>query len=272
MIKPATAGRICYGAAITEMGLQTIYVRDFPYMLLPPNHTSAPALVALAYIFGALFAFAGACIVLEMQTRLVTVVLGTLLLLVFFGYYIPYQFLAAARYMHFGEWENAAKELALAGGAWVIAGAYPEKGEKTFAGFWGKLLPCGTVIFAITILSFGIDHYLYAKQAADYVPAWIPYHLFWLYFTGTALLASAIAIMLNVKRGLAAGLLSAMVLTWFVSLHIPRVIVSAPADRDDELTSAILALGYAGIALVIAGDAYRRAVTSRPYGRLWQTR
>jgi uncharacterized membrane protein len=260
MIKPVTAGRICYGAALTEMGLQTIYVRDFPYMLLPPNHTSATGLPALAYVFGALFAFAGACIVFGKKTRLVAFILGTLLLLVFFGYYIPYQFLAAGRYMHFGEWENAAKELALAGGAWVIAGAYPGKGEKPFAGFWGKLLPCGTVIFAITILSFGIDHYLYAKQAADYVPAWIPYHLFWLYFTGTALLASAVAIMLNVKRGLAAALLGAMILAWFVSLHIPRVIVSAPAGRGDELTSAILALAYGGIALIIAGNAYRQAV------------
>ncbi len=56
MVNLTTAGRIIFGAAIAEIGLQTMYVRDFPYMLLPPNHTSVPGLVPLAYVFGAMFA------------------------------------------------------------------------------------------------------------------------------------------------------------------------------------------------------------------------
>ena len=83
----------------------------------------------------------------------------------------------------------------------------------------------------------------------------MPDHAFCLYFTGTALLASAIAIILNVKRGLAALLLGAMIITWFVSLHIPRVIVSSAAGIGGEVTSAMLALAYGGIAFVIAGGA-----------------
>jgi uncharacterized membrane protein len=220
-----TAGRIIFGAAIAEIGLQTMYVRDFPYMLLPPNHTSVPGLVPLAYVFGAMFALAGVCIVLNKKTRLVGGLLGLLLLLVFLCYHVPYQFLAANNYLHFGEWENAAKELAFVGGAWVIAGAYLQKDEKPLTGFLSKLIPCGTIIFSITILSFGIDHYLGGKDAAGYVPSWIPWHVFWIYFTGTALIVSSIAIILNIKRALAATLLGAMILTWFVVLHIPRVIV-----------------------------------------------
>ena len=146
-----------------------------------------PGIAYLAYLFGTLFALAGICILFERQTRLASALLGALLLSVFCFYFIPYELLATKNYMHFGEWENSAKELALAGGALVIAGCYTEKPTGSFL---AKLISCGTVIFSITIFSFGIDHYLSAKEAADYVPSWAPYHVFCIYFTGTALFAS----------------------------------------------------------------------------------
>ena len=68
------------------------------------------------------------------------------------------------------------------------------------------------------------------------------------------------AIILNIKRGLAAALLGAMILVWFLSLHVPRVVLSVAADRGDEITSAIIALAYGGIAWVIAGKAYRTKI------------
>jgi hypothetical protein len=157
--------------------------------------------------------------------------------------------------MHYGAWENSAKELALAGGAFVIAGCFPGKNESSIIRFLGRLMPFGAIIFAITIVSFSIDHFLYAKEAADYVPSWIPYHLFWMYFAGIALLGSGIAILLKIKTGLFAFLLGIMIFLWFVSLHTPRVIVAPAADMADEITSAFLALAYSGIAFVIAGNA-----------------
>ncbi len=157
--------------------------------------------------------------------------------------------------MHFGDWENAAKELALAGGAFVIAGCFPEKNESPLTRFLGKLIPFGAALFPITIISFSIDHFLYAKEAQGYVPSWIPYHLFWMYFAGAALLGSGIAIILKIRTGLIAALLGAMIFIWFISLHIPRVIASPVADLGGEVTSAILALAYSGTAFVIAGTA-----------------
>jgi uncharacterized membrane protein len=254
-------GRIFYGISIAEIGLQTIYYHDFPYMMLPPNHSAVPGIVVLAYIFGALFTLTGACIVFEKKTRLAALLLGGVLLLIFCFYYIPYQFMAASRFMHFAEWENSAKELALAGGAFVVAGLFPGKDGNPITGFLGKRIHYGVILFAITILSFGIDHFVYGKDAAGYVPAWIPYRVFWIYFAGAALLASAIGIILNIKRALAATLLGAMVFTWFIILHIPYVINATCADRAGEITSAIIALAYCGIAFMIAGIAFRRAST-----------
>ena len=248
-------GRIFYGSAISETGLQTIYYHDFPYWLLPPKHSWIPGLVPLAYISGALLIVAGACIIFEKKIRPVALLLAAVLLLIFCFCYIPYQFTAASRYLHLLQWENAEKELAFASGAFVIAGCYLEKNENPFTRFLGKLIPLGSISFAITMISFGILHFLYAKDVADYVPSWTSYHMFWTYLAGTALIGSGIAIILKIRVGLIAALLGAMLLIWVISLHIPRVINSPIAYLGSEVTSAFLALAYSGIAFVIAGAA-----------------
>jgi uncharacterized membrane protein len=249
----SNVGRIFYGIAIAGIGLLTIYYRDFPYTLIPPKHFWIPAIAILANVLGALLILAGAGIVFEKKPRSISLLLGTVLLLIFCFYFIPYQFMVSPNYMHFGDWENAAKELALSGGAFVIAGCFSEKNETALIRILAKLIPFGAILFSITIISFGIDHFLFAKEAADYVPSWVPYHLFWMYFTGTALLGSGLAIILKIKHGLAATLLGLMIFTWVIILHIPRVIDSPVAYIGSEVTSALIALAYSGIAFVIAG-------------------
>jgi hypothetical protein len=233
-------GRIFYGIAMAAMGLLTIYYRDFPYMMIPPHHQWTKGVAVVAYISGAALLVAGVCIALGKRTMRVSMLLGTALLLVFCFYFLPYEFLVSPNYMHFGAWENAAKELALAAGALVLAGR--------------KLNPFGIILYSLTIISFSMDHFLYAKEAADYVPSWIPNHVFWLYFAGVALCGSGIGILLNVRRKLMATLLGSMILIWIIILHIPKSIAAPAAERGGEVVSAFLALAYCGIAFVIAGD------------------
>src|SRR5215472_11313433 len=44
------------------------------------------------------------------------------------------------------------------------------------------------VLFAIAMAIFGADHFVFAKFVATIVPAWIPWHEFWTYFVGVALI------------------------------------------------------------------------------------
>ncbi len=246
-------GRIFFGISIAVMGFLTIYYHDFPYMLIPPKHSWIPGFAVLSFISGVLLILAGGSIVFEKKIRPVSLLLGGILLSIFCFYFIPYQFIASSNFMHFGDWENSAKELALASGAFVIAGGYSEKNESAIIRLLGKLTPLGAIFFSLTIISFSIDHFLYAKEAADYVPSWVPYHLFWMYFTGMALFGSGLVIILKIKPQLAATLLGTMIFTWFVILHIPRIIVSPSAYLGSEVASAFLAFAYCGIAFVIAG-------------------
>jgi hypothetical protein len=72
---------------------------------------------------------------------------------------------------------------------------------------------------------------------------------------GVALVGSGIAIIFKIKTGLMAALLGTMIFSWFIILHIPRVIAAPLTDREGEVTSAFLALAYSGIAFAIAGAA-----------------
>src|SRR6185437_12059675 len=188
-------GRIFYGVAIAATGLLTVYYRDFPYYFIPPHHVWLTDHVAAIYLSGALLFAAGAWIVWGERLAPVCLSLAAALVLIFCFYFIPYELSTSAIYMHYGAWENAAKELALAGGALVVAG-----------------LKIGRVLFALAIISFGVDHYVYAHEATGYMPTWIHHQLFWIYFTGTCLLGSGIAILLKIRVRLAATLLGIMIL------------------------------------------------------------
>ena len=253
MFHLARIGRVFYGIAIAGLGFLTVYYHDFPYMLIPPEHSWIRSLVIVFYISGTMLILAGVCIVFKKKTRPVSLLLGTVLLLIFCFYYIPYEFMATSNYMQLGEWDNAEKELALSGGAFVIAGCFAGNNENPFIMFLGKLIPLGVILFSITIISFGIDHFLYAKDVAGYIPSWVPNHIFWAYFAGTALLGSGLAILLKIKHRLSAILLGTMIFIWFIILHIPKAISAPSTDMGGEVTSAFLALAYSGIAFLIAG-------------------
>jgi uncharacterized membrane protein len=249
----SNTGRVFFGAAITGMGLLTIYYRDFPYMLIPPKHSWIPGMTTVAYISGSLLVLAGACIVFEKKIRPASLLLGSVMLLIFCFYFIPYQLLVSMNYKEFGDWENAAKELTLCSGAFIIAGSFSKTNERGLFTFLSKLIPLSVIFFSITITSYGVNHFLYAKDVVDYVPSWVPFHMFWTYFAGTALIGSGVAIILKIKPRQTAMLLGTMIFTWFIILHVPRVFVSPLAYLGSEIASALLALAYSGIAFVIAG-------------------
>lgn len=252
-------GRVFYGVSIAGIGFPTIYYKSFPYMLFPPQHFLIPGPVALTYICGILFILVGACIVFEKKIRTVSLLFGAVLLLIFCFCFVPYEFMVNSNYKHLAEWENAEKELQLAGGALLIAGCYSERNVGPLYRFLGKLIPFGVIFFAIPIICYGILHFQFAKNVSTMVPSWITHPMFWTYFAGTALLGSGIAIIFKIKTGLIATLLGTMIFIWFIIIHIPGVISSPSADMEGEVTSAFLALAYSGIALVIAGVAKKKA-------------
>ncbi len=247
-------GRIFFGIALVGTGLPAIYFNAYPYYLLPPLNFLTPGAAILHYICGILLILVGTCIVFVKKIRPATLLFGGVLLLIFCFLYIPYQFMGNPKHLHLAEWENAEKELSLAGGAFIIAGCYSVKNENLLYRFLGKLIPLGDVFVAIPIISFGILHFQFAKEVSTMVPSWIPNPIFWTYLAGIGLFGSGISIILKIKTRFIAALLGTIIFIWFAILHIPETIASSYADLGGEITSTFLALAYSGMAFVIAGS------------------
>ena len=174
LLKPA---RISYGIMIAALAIQQIFYKDFRPVILPPFHLSVAGYALYVYIISIVLIAAGVAIIFEIGSRPVSLVLGGVLLLLFCVCQIPYELISDPYYKHFGVWVNALKELAIAGGAFVVAGSFMTKDEgkeNNLVRLLEKLIPLGSIFFCVTMVSFGIDHFLYADGVSTLVPGWIP--------------------------------------------------------------------------------------------------
>jgi uncharacterized membrane protein len=93
-----------------------------------------------------------------------------------------------------------------------------------------RAIAFGPVFFASPMAVFGADHFIASHFVATMVPSWIPWHMFWVYLVGVALIASALSIVANKHSVLAATLLSAMLFSFVLLISGPKLIAS-PGDR-----------------------------------------
>jgi uncharacterized membrane protein len=114
-----------------------------------------------------------------------------------------------------------------------------------------RIISPGRIFIAISLLVFGIQHFLYANFVATLVPAWMPGRLFWAYFVGVAFVAAAIGAVVQRMTRPAGILLGILFFLFVVTLHITRI---AAHSRDgNEWTSGFVALAMCGVAWILAG-------------------
>jgi uncharacterized membrane protein len=108
----------------------------------------------------------------------------------------------------------------------------------------------GRIFVAISLVVFGVQHFLYGGFVATLVPAFMPGRLFWAYFVGVAFFAAAAGILYKIMARPAATMLGVMFFLFVALLHIPRIAV---LSRDgNEWTSGFVALGMCGGAWILA--------------------
>ncbi len=252
------AGRIFFAIGLTGLGIQHFQYAEFRPVILPAWPAGWQSLSAGAWLTGIALIIAALTILLKKNAEKAVLLLGGSFLLFFLAFNVvsliffnPYSF-------HLGSWTDALKELALSGGSFILAGSYvqemPQNRKKTgLFGMLEKIIPAGTLFFAVMLIAFGIDHFLYTDFVATLVPGWIPGHVFWTYFAGIALIGSGLCILLKIKLFRVAWLTGWMLFLWFIILHIPRAITDPHMAKGNEVTSVFEALAFSGVAYVIAG-------------------
>jgi len=116
----------------------------------------------------------------------------------------------------------------------------------------------GIVLYALVIGFFGVNHFLNGTGFQNTIPSFIPYHIFWVYLTGLALIAAAISFLTGKKTKLAGLFLFAFLMIIVLTIHLPAVLRSEGSPIVSiALTNLVKDTGLAAAALIIAGSGNR---------------
>ena len=111
----------------------------------------------------------------------------------------------------------------------------------------------GRIFVAISLVVFGVQHFIYGGFVATLVPAFMPGRLFCAYFVGVAFFAAAAGILYRPMARPAATMLGVMFFLFVVLLHIPRI--AGNSSNGNEWTSGFVALAMCGGAWILANAA-----------------
>jgi uncharacterized membrane protein len=243
-------GRAFYAAGLASIGLMHFFFRNFPLVIIPSFPTWLPLRLVCVHVVGAALTAAGIAMLFNLKGRKVAAWTGVALIVLVLIAHIPSQ-LSGPNMAMLGSWTNTIKELALAGGAWIVALSFPRE-EATLPASLEKALPLGKYFFAFLLVIFGIDHFLYAKFVAMLVPSWVGAQMFWTYFAGVALISGGLGITVRRVAPLASLLVGVMIFLWVVMLHIPRAIADPYSLVGNEWASVFEATAFSGLAFMLA--------------------
>jgi uncharacterized membrane protein YphA (DoxX/SURF4 family) len=111
-----------------------------------------------------------------------------------------------------------------------------------------KITTFGKWLFIIPFAVFGSLHFGPIEFSLPYVPSWLPFPVYWVYFVGICLFAFAISAFLGKLDKLASLLLAILMLVFVFIIHIPKAISGdfmgvIGATRDICLAGASILFG-----------------------------
>jgi len=238
-----------YGLAGVALGaVDLVFVKlAEPWQAVPafiPFGTFLPIPIGLALLL------AGAGLQLRRTAVASASVLGAIYLLFAMGWTMRFAATPAVLAVVLGICEQLA--LVIGGHCcWLLVGPNGDKAQRLF--------PFCRIGFGLCCLVFGAAHFVYAKETAAMVPAWLPPGgLFWAYATGIAHALAGIALVCNIRALAAARLLTAMFVTFGLLVWLP-ILFSAP--------EALSAWGGNAVNLALVGAAWALSDTIAAFSK-----
>jgi uncharacterized membrane protein YphA (DoxX/SURF4 family) len=239
----STPGIYVYALGAIVLGVTGLVWSDFAtnWQRVPAN---VPLRQTLAYLTAVCDLATGAALLWRRTARAAAATLA-ILYFVFVSLWVPPILRAPAIY---DSWGNFFEESSLVIAALVL---------------WASLAPPGSVwaarrtvisrLYGICAVSFALDQLVYLKGVATWVPKWIPPgQMFWAIATTVCFLLAAAAILSGILAGLAARLLTAMIVGFELLIWIPKLL-AAPHDHFSWAGNAV-SVAMAGAAWVVAGS------------------
>ncbi|MGE5107216.1 MAG: DoxX family membrane protein [Sphingobacteriales bacterium] len=111
-----------------------------------------------------------------------------------------------------------------------------------------SLTKIATIVFALTIATFGVTHLRAGEGMAGLVPSWLPGGGTWVYITGVCLILAAISILIGKFTRIACLLLALMLIGFVLTIHLPHLMGGDQMSMGSLLKDTAMAMA----ALMIA--------------------
>jgi uncharacterized membrane protein YphA (DoxX/SURF4 family) len=221
-----------------------------------PVWKNFPARTAVAYSTGAFMVIAAAAV--EWRR---TAAWGAAALTVYYAFFVVLLMngrLLLTDYGVYVTYENIAMQLAIAASGLIIFAAT----ANIDATLGARLTRLSRLAFGACALVFGGAHFVYMTNTAPLVPKWLPpTQEFWGYATGVGFIAAGLAILTGVRARLAAILMTAMLASFTLLVHVPMLL----ADHSSHWnwTEGAINLAVVGAAWVVADSLAPATAISR---------
>ena len=247
-----SAGQVAFAAAMIGLGLIGFVTRDFT-QIWQPVPKWVPARSALAFVC-AFISLGGGLGLLWRRTAPFAsrVLLGALSvwLLVLRLPNLLYQ-----KPLVLVAWTCGATAVMVAG-AWVLVNWFAQDGQDSRFGLVSGAtgLRIARTLYGLSLIPFGLAHFMYLDATTVLIPAWLPGHVAWAYFTGGAFIAAGVAVIVDVLAPLAAALSALQMALFSLIVWVPRALAGNlnQFQRGEVISTFVLTAG----AWMVA-DSYR---------------
>lgn len=204
--------RVAFAAVWLVIGAQHFMYVDFVAKLVP---AFMPAKTFWAYFTGAAMIVAGISFVVNKKSSLAAVLLGAMLTVFILLIHVP---ALIGNPSAIAAWTRPLQDLSIACSAFMLAGVLSKREIENRT--LDIIVNLSRYLFAILLISFGIEQFLNLDFLTARVPDYLPLRMFWTYLTGIAMIITGVSVLINKKARLAAILLGTLMLTLNLLSHV----------------------------------------------------
>jgi hypothetical protein len=244
-----------FSLAIIALGAENVVCAHDVMFLYPnpPNSRFAaisvlpflPPVPWLACIFGTILAACGIGLLFRRMVRTASRSLGWILFFCSIVLEVP-KYAAVPRSVSLRT--VVFEPLAMATLAWLLPGI------NAIPPLLGRV---SRYLLALSLIVFGVDHFLGLQPIGTLLPNWIPWHVFWIAFFGAGFVSAGLSIAFDVLLSWGAAGIGLMFAIWVFTLHLPRVLglygIPGAPHSPAEWSSLLIATAMWGGNLALAG-------------------